>query len=152
LLPERFLGFICEDQEPSLEFIANIADKFNTSLTATALRYLYFSTEPCAIVYSKDGRIKWFQGSKDFNELGFFIDVHSKLDPSSLAIRYFQGQSLPDSQKSVPASTWFVPGKYRRNSTIIEQSWSMPRYHSVLTLLWIEDDISEDDVYEEDDD
>lgn len=151
LMPDKFFTPLCEDREPSLDLIADLAEKFNTSLTATALRFTYFAIDACAIVYSKDGRIKWFQGSNEFYELGFFVDVRSKLDPDTMAARYFQGLSLPERQRNVPASTWLVSGNYQRTALIREQSWPMPSYHSVISLLWINEDISGDDDFEDDD-
>lgn len=151
LMPDKFFAPLCEDGEPSLNLIADLAEKFNTSLTATALRYIHFAIDACAIVYSKDGRIKWFRGNKEFDELGLFVDVRSKLDPDSMASKYFLGRSLPDRQRSVPASAWLVSGRYRQDATIREQSWPMPRYNSVLTLLWVDDDIEDNEFNDGDD-
>lgn len=151
LLPDKFFAPLCEDREPSLDLVAELAEMFNTSLTATALRFTHFSNDACAIVYLKDGRIKWFQGSNEFYELGLFIDVRSKLDPDSMAAKLFRGYSPPDRPRDVPALTWLVSGNYRRDAMIKEQSWSMPRHHSVITLLWIGDDIPEDDELDDDD-
>jgi len=53
LLPERFLGPLCTHKAPSLELVAELADTFEVSLTATALRYLHFCNEACAVVFEK---------------------------------------------------------------------------------------------------
>jgi IrrE N-terminal-like domain len=147
LLPERFFKPLCRKKEPSLDLIAGLADTFEVSLTATALRYLQFCNEACAIVFSRDGTIKWFRGSKYFDELKVFIPVARRLDQSSLAASFFQGETVPMTRTRVYASTWFVLGRYNRDATIYEQSWSMPSQNAVLTLLWIADDIEEDDDY-----
>ena len=34
---------------------------------------------------------------------------------------------------------------FNPDATIYEQSWSMPSYNAVLTLLWVADDIEGDD-------
>jgi IrrE N-terminal-like domain len=145
LLPERFFKPLCRKKEPSLNLIAGLADTFDVSLTATALRYLQFCNEACAVVFSRDGTIKWFRGSKYFDELKVFIPVARRLDQSSLAASFFQGDTLPMSRIHVYASTWFAPGRYNRDATIYEQSWSMPSQNAVLTLLWVADDIEADD-------
>ena len=95
LLPERFFKPLCRKQEPSLDLLAELADAFDVSLTATALQYLRFCNEACAVVLSRDGIIKWFRGSRYFDELGVFIPVARRLDPSSLAASFFQGDTLP---------------------------------------------------------
>jgi hypothetical protein len=148
LLPKRFVASLCNG-DPSLGLIARIADTCGVSLTATAIRYLRFCDEACAVVFSQGGHIKWFRGSEEFDEIGkdthLFIDVRSRLDPTTLAAAFFAGRSMQDRPKSISASAWFESGNYRRDATVVEQSWPMPNYDAVLTLLWIDDDIEYDD-------
>jgi len=148
LLPERFFAHLCADRSPSLDYISKLGEDFNVSLTATSLRWLQFSDDAAAIVFSKDGHIKWFHESALFKEtredLDFFIDVRSRLDPASLASYFFRGYDIPKRQGKIPVETWFTPGKYSPGATIIEHSIAMPKYNSVLTLLWIDDDIDDE--------
>jgi hypothetical protein len=150
LLPERFIRTSCQDQEPSLPYIAELAYSYETSLTATALRFVSFSEEPCAVVFSKDGTIRWFRGSQEFNSLGVFVTVRSKLDPDSLGALHFQGHDISKRPSRVEAASWFHPGPYRKDATIREQSYAMPTYNSVLTLLWVDEDLEDDDSDDED--
>jgi hypothetical protein len=150
LLPERFFASQCKGENPSLDFISKLAMAFNVSLTATALRYLRFCDEVCAVVFSQDGYIKWFRCSDQFeyvrDDVGLYIDVRVKLDPSSIAASLFDNHTLvQSSSKRIDASVWFEPGHYRSDATIVEQSWAMPRYNAVLTLLWVDDDIEDQD-------
>lgn len=148
LLPERFFASLCVRGDPSLDYIADLADRFNVSLTATAIRYLFFSEEPLAVVWSQENHIRWFQETKAFaeirDELKFFIDVRSRLDSSTRASYFFRSGGIPLGIKSVPASAWFTPGEYSKSATIKEHSIAMPTYNSVLTLLWVDDVIDED--------
>ena len=148
LLPERFFSPLCKKKEPSLELVAELADTFEVSLTATALRYLAFCNEACAVVFSRDGDIRWFQGSRDFEDIGVFINTSSPLDRSSYASLFFRGDHIPSVRHRVYASTWFVPGKYHPDAMIYEQSWPMTKYNAVLTLLWVADVIEdEEDIW-----
>jgi Zn-dependent peptidase ImmA (M78 family) len=146
LMPEQFFAPLCQDQDPSFELISDLADRFKVSLTATAMRYVRFTSETCATVFSKDGLVKWFNGSTEFSDLGVFIEVRVKPDPSSLAASFFQGRSIPSSQRNISASVWLAPGHYRKNARIKEQALAMPNYNSVLTLLWIDEDIEDEDL------
>lgn len=141
LLPERFFAQRCPIQEPALELIADLAGEFNTSLTATALRYLHFCGEPCAVVFSQNNCIRWFRGSKSFEALGLFVDVKSRLDATCNAVSFFKGRTFHKRPCRVKASAWFRSGPYHRDATITEQSWPMPSYNAVLTLLWVDEDI-----------
>lgn len=155
LLPERFFAQLCYGDSPSLDIVSRLAENFNVSLTATAIRYLEFCDEACAIVFSQDGYIRWFQSTREFDRLredtGIFIEVHSRLDPSSLAAGFFLGRVVHSKPKRVPASAWFNPGRYRTDAVIVEQSWAMPQYNAALTLLWVDDDIEDGLDYEDGD-
>jgi len=147
LLPGQFFEPLCKEKDPSLDLVTELSDVFDVSLTATAIRYMNFCDEPCAVVFSQGGFIKWFQGSQEFEELGVFIGVRSRLDPSSLAALLFQGHVLDPNPRPrrVKASRWFASGQCRSDATIQEQSWFMPNYDAVLSLLWVDDDIDDDD-------
>ena len=149
LLPRQLFEPRCQEQ-PSLEHISALAVEFAVSLTATARRFAEFSPEPCAIVFSRAGYIRWFHESKEFREMGLFVDVKSKLDPSTMAALYFAGQSIPSRAVRVDADAWLRPGRHHDQAPIREQSFAMPTYNAVLTLLWVEDDMEEDlDDYED---
>jgi len=149
LLPEPFFAPFCDVDEPSLDYISTIANKFNASLTSTALRYLSFSGEPLVIVWSEDNHIRWFQETQAFAELRedlrFFIDVRSRLDTSTRASLFFRHGSIPPGSKSVPASAWFTPGEYSKTASIKEHSIATPTYNATLSLLWVDDVIEEDE-------
>lgn len=149
LLPRQFFEPQCQEQ-PSLELIRALADQFAVSLTATARRFVHFSPEPCAIVFSRAGNIKWFHESQEFRDLGLFVDVKSRLDSSTMASFFFRGEPVPARAVHVDAAAWLRPGGFRRDAVIREQSCAMPTYNAVLTLLWVDDDIEdEEDDFED---
>lgn len=145
LMPKHFFAPLCEDAELNLSMIGDLAGKFKVSLTAAALRFIRFSKEPLAVVVSSNGYIHWFEANKDFYELGLFVDVGNKLDRETQAIRAFQGASIPAKPKQVPISAWMRPGRYSTRATLSEQSRAMPNYNSVLSLIWINEVIDDDD-------
>lgn len=155
LLPERFFASLCNKEDPSFDYISDLAARFNVSLTSTAIRFLLFSEEPLAIVWSQENHIRWFQESKAFAEiredLRFFIDVRSKLDNSTQASSYFTSGGISPGVKLVQASAWFTSGEYSESATIKEHSIALPSYNATLSLLWIDDVIDEiDDIDDED--
>lgn len=141
LMPNALFGPRCRRVKPSLDLVRNLAEEFDTSLTATARRFAECADEACAIVYSVGGRIRWFHPSKDFSETGFFIPVGEKLDSYSLASSFFEGKPVPARAEHVDASTWFAPGRFRQDGMIIEHSLAMPAHDAVITLLWVDQDI-----------
>ena len=146
LLPQRFFAPLCNESDPTLDFIGELAREFEVSLTATAIRYLKFCDEPCAIVYTHNGRIKWFQASRDFEEMRLFIDVRSRVDPTTLAGRFFTNPyNQHTTSKRIKASTWFPTNQIHKSATIVEQSCFMPNHNAVLTLLWIDNGLGDED-------
>ncbi len=148
LMPKRFFAPLCLSEEPSLLYISSLANKFMTSLTATALKYIKFCNEPVAIILSQNNKIQWFQSSLDFDklrdDLNFFIKPQSILDPDTLAAKLLKDPNYPKKKTRTQASRWFMLGKYNKDATIEEHSIAMPNYEAVLTLLWIDDELEED--------
>lgn len=146
LMPRKFFQSLCDDEDPSLDFIARLAHRFRVSLTTAALRYIQLCKDACAIVYSVDGRVEWFSGSQEFRENRVFIETKVRLDAMTQAAKSFRGIHATE-PRSVPATAWFAPGKYSEDAQVTEQSWHMRNYNSVLTLLWINDDIFDQDEW-----
>lgn len=139
LLPERFFEPLCNTEDPSLNYIEGLARLFNTSLTATALRYVHYSYEPVALIYSENQHIKWVQQSTELKDLRFFINGRRKLDSTSMAIR----QS--SKQQHVFANIWFDEGEFDVDAKLMEHSWQMPNHNAILTLLWLDQEIIDED-------
>ena len=137
LMPyEIFMDFI-KIGKPTFQIISEIAEEFRTTLTATALRYVDFSKEPCAIVVSRESSIKWYRKSDSFN---FHVKVGEALHFDTLAFDFFDGVDLPEEPDSVPARSWLA-GEIDGESELIEQSVSLGNYGVVLSLLWLCDNI-----------
>ena len=135
------------NRDPSFDAIAELAGLFEVSLTATARRFTEYTPEACAVVYSEKGYVKWFHGSREFDQLELFIDVRGDVHHDALADIFFRKHESIARRGRVKASAWFTGGDYRSNATILEHSIPMPSYDAVLSLLWIDDDISSDSDY-----
>lgn len=138
LLPARIFAPYCDEEDPSLCHIAELARQFDTSLTATALRFIHFTVARVALVYTEDQNIKWVRQNEELKDLGLFIDL-GKLHSSSMAARQSQ------KQQNVHADIWFANRKLDNGAQILEHSWPMPRHNAVLTLLWLDEDITSED-------
>jgi hypothetical protein len=63
LMPEAMFAPRWRAGEPTLARVVSLAQVFNTTVAATALRALLFTSEPCAVVCSKGGRVLWCASS-----------------------------------------------------------------------------------------
>lgn len=142
LMPETMFHHYCVKRQPSFELIRELADTFNASLTSTAIRYIDFCDEACALVCSKKGRIKWFFVTENF---GYHIGNENEFLIDTFASDLFDGKCVPDKMSLVPASSWIMSNKIFRDAQVKEHSVLLKAYGIVLSLLWIDQEIEEMD-------
>ena len=135
--------------EADVMHIRSLAGEFKTSMEATANRYIELTDNNCAVVFSKDGVIRYVRRSRDF---------------PSLSVR--QGDQLPAqcSTRTAPPSTlhaassweehdgsvWLEMTRGQKPPTVLEQFMRQrDGYH--VTMLFIEpsDDEEDDEGVEE---
>jgi len=137
LMPEEMFTLYTKKKPPSMDTVAELSREFRTTLTATSLRYVQLSKEPCALVISKDCYIKWYKKSPSFN---FHLRVGEKLSFDTYAFDFYDGVDLPFKAQKVPADAWLAD-TYEANGEIVEHSIALESYNVVLSLLWIDKEI-----------
>lgn len=137
LMPTEIFERYLKPEPPSMDRVKELAKEFRTTLTATALRYMQLSIEPCALVVSNDGVIKWYRKSNSFN---FHVKVGQKLNPDTYAFDFYDGVDLPALPQKVPATAW-IAGNINDEAEIYEHSIALSSYGTVLSILWIEEEI-----------
>lgn len=145
LMPTRFVKEYYQEVAQSIDSIRKVAETFDVSLTAAALRFIDFISEPVAVVFSRAGRIEWFKPTQDFLDTDVFVNIGETVGSETAAGKIFRGISVPDRWQEVKPSNWLKKRRFRDDAVIKEWSISMMNYESVLSILWIEDDIEEDD-------
>ncbi len=119
----------------SFDLIKSLALHFNTSLTATFLRYKDLGDFPVAIVYSENRIVKWTQFSDDF--LMQYIPHNSKIPINSVAWDTYEGESY-NAPELVEAKEWFASDfklKYNLNLELYEQCFKVAD-NAVLSCIW----------------
>jgi uncharacterized protein DUF955 len=135
LIPESYVkSRVCE-APPSFENLRWIARTFSTSLTASGYRLMDLTTFRAAIVWSTDGRIRWFKPSGEFQA---FVPVHEEIPDGTMAYNCFQGQQVPDRFEHVRADLWLRVRHMKQDTALLEHSIFLPNYRSVLTLLYVD--------------
>ncbi len=132
LLPTALLKPKCDVAEVTFDPIRSIAEEFAVSLTATALRFVQYCPESCAVVFSQENKVKWFQGSEDWP---FWIPVGSPLGRESVASRHFRSEIVPDEPIEVMGRAWIGD---RPPDCLLEHSIASERMGFVLSILWME--------------
>ena len=132
LMPESMFHARLEKTLPSLELIEKLADEFQTTLTATAIRYIDLCEEQCALVFSTDGKIVWTRRSPHFHA---WITPGKRLSSYTTAADFFQTGDLSKEMQRVRRDAWVDNASAR--DAIKEQSRAFRSYNSVLSLIWI---------------
>ena len=97
------------------------------------------------MVWSTSGRSVWYKTSEEF---GRAIEL-GPLSPATYAYDCFQDQRVPQQLEAVPAEAWLYDSNLRANAKILEQSFYLPFYKSVLSLLYLKDRVEERDDFDE---
>jgi len=134
LLPTFLVKKSCDVNRVDLNPIISIAERFQTSLTATAIKFVRLCPEMCAVVFSENSKVKWAYRSEDFWP---FIQRGTKLDARTLAINFFRGAALPSEPEEVEADAWFEVKSTDAVREVVEHSIAIPSINSVLSTLWI---------------
>lgn len=120
-------------KRPTFDGVKELADIFNTSITATAIRLVNINVWPLVIVcHSKDGRV-WFNRSKDVPERWF---PQKELSQESMAFDQVFGNEERVRAQKATADTWFDNREAERYE-IIEDAMRISN-NQVLSLLWLE--------------
>ena len=135
LMHKPWFGSFVKDRKINMDVLKELAEYFNVSLTAAAIRYAEIGKYPVAVILSRNGKVEW----KYINEYFPYkwIPAGYKLREESSAYDYFLGKEVQTCDDLVPAHTWFSEDfKCPKDVYLCEQNVVMKNYNSVLTLLW----------------
>lgn len=140
LMPEFLFRPLAAKRAPSIALVDRLAAAFSTSVMATAFQYVNYTFEQVALVVSEGGRIKWSVCSNDFWPK---IRIGT-LSSDSAAGEIFAGK-FPATKKMVrtPACAWLPKFENEPERDIKEDSRLLEWYDCIVTLLWLEDDLTD---------
>jgi hypothetical protein len=148
LLPEAMFSARAKNREITFATVRHLAEMFQTSLTATAIRLVEFGSFPAMVVCSESGRRRWFKRGPDVPDV---LWPPERVSPMTVAYDVLNGKATSPGPTDVSADAWFAHREARRYA-IREDSIRITD-DLVLTLLWwkdesqlldLEDDESED--------
>ncbi len=122
----------CEN--PSALVLRDLAGYFQTSLTATAVRFVELSDEKCAMVLVEDGRVRWWRASEVFD--GFWLDSKMQVSSATVAGAHLTGEPLPHEAEEVDGDAWLGSKAARVADVLYEVAIPLTGYGQILTLLW----------------
>lgn len=134
LLPEeRFRKDIIK-RKFKFEIIQELSKKYQTSFTATALRFALIGNHPIMVVLSYKGSVKWYWNSDDFP---YWSLKHgkAKVPEDTVAGEYFKLNRTPENREEVFAIDWFS-GVF--DSDIDRKFYEQCLYYKnfVISIIW----------------
>ena len=123
-----------ENERPTFDQLAFLADHFDTSLTATAIRWMNLASDYCALVVSKAGRIAWWCASDSFED-SLWINAGDVVSSFAAASAVSTTDIL--ATKEVTIDTWAQSRNQLTTDRIIEEAKYLRGYDRVLSLLWL---------------
>ncbi len=117
-----------------LGHVTNLAERYQVSLTAAAIRFVELCSGRCAIAFCQDGKVRWPARSARF---GYRIAKGMPIDRTALAWGYLQGHPMPDWPTPVPAKAWLKTARSLRDAEVLEHCVPMPSLRAALSMVWI---------------
>lgn len=134
LMPRFIFKSAAENREMTFRTVAELAELFQTSMTATALRLVQLGSFPAMVIcYGREGR-RWFARGFDIPDT---IWPHKELSHDTAAFELLFGNIRQARPLPSQASKWFS----HRNSfrcSVVEDSIKVAE-DCVLTLVWWKD-------------
>ncbi len=133
LMPETMFKRRIERETLNRKLLDALSEEFQTSLTATAIRFVNFRPE-YALICSENSFIKWFVINEEFP---YFVNTMGKVHRDSLAYDFFIGERLPESFFPVDKDAWIENSRFR--GKLMEMAIPLADYNQVLSLIYVEE-------------
>lgn len=123
----------------SFNLIEELATKYQTSITATLIKFASIGNHPIMIVCSIDKKIKWFKYSDDFPFKYIEALPGFKVPVNTLAGQYFyeNGTKCEDEYEIIEAEDWFrLYNEKDYGRKFYESCIYSDRNKFVLSVIW----------------
>lgn len=133
LMPPKLFDPMAHDVRLSFQAVAKLAEEFQTTITAAAVRLIEATRRDWYVVFSQGDVIKWFRSSP--HGTGQFVKPGARVPEQSLANQTAFADELSPGLREVAASTWFPCLKRASGLELYEQSVVLTEDAYTITLL-----------------
>lgn len=141
LMPEKIFLNEAAGKKFTPLLIKQLAERFNTSLTATVFRYLQFELHPLCLVFIENGRVKYWKKS---DHLNVWLEDYNRVPPpaDSVASEYIDAgyeylYKLEEKAQVISKSTWFKMKEFNdEDSPFYEYCIPTKQYRTILSIIW----------------
>jgi len=135
LVPENYLNKLVSKRTfLTLKDLLELANELQVSATAMAIRYTKMTPEPCAIIFSQDGKQKFYWASEEMEYIGFKWRGRKDIPWDSASSKAAKNQGSGEIfEKESDSSMWF--SKRKRECKLWEEAFPLGYTGLVLTML-----------------
>lgn len=140
LMPIDHLVSFAKNKVFGPQLIFDLADKFLTSLTSLAYKYLEINLHPIALFNIQDGKVKFWKKSEDWD---VYLKDLTKLPPpdDSVAMEYINADYKSiylqnDLAQSIEKSTYFILKRGEEDTEFFEFCIVSRPYRNILSIVW----------------
>jgi len=136
LMPSNLFSEQVKGKPFKLSLLQEVSAYFQSSLTASALKYIYLGDFPIMIIYCQNNRIKWKFQSEDF-PLNW-LPIKSQVPECTVAGDYFHGNGLEENPVEIEAIEWFAEDlniEKHKHLKLWEQCFQV-HDDSIICMLW----------------
>lgn len=136
LMPSHLFRTHVKGQNFNFNLIRDVASIFETSLTASLLKYRKLGDFPIAIIFSEKKEVKWSSFSCDF--LCQYIPKGMNVPIYSVAYEFYEGRTLPFEPEEISALTWFCEDRNLEafKDVIFYEQCVQIGENGVLSCIW----------------
>lgn len=135
LMPSSVFKYISNGRF-SYDVVEKLTTTFNTSLSATLLRYSEIGDNPIAVVFAKNNMVKYFWHSDDFPYWNLKDYFSKKVPPLTVAGDYFNNGMECNDTETVEANDWFTSKRDIRGVKLHEKCIYQKQQGTVTSILW----------------
>ena len=138
LMPTNLFRQQANNQSFSVAFVVELARLFQTSLTATAIRYTQLGPEPVALFWSRRGVVQWRCRSDEFFAR-YLRKAQTFVHPHSMAHQFFRHgtRAVPTAPQLVLPEVWLDDRRVPNDLLFYEDCFPMPRLEAALSFIWM---------------
>lgn len=140
LMPETLFVPMITGKDPSFELIKTLAEEFATTLTASAIQFVKGTREPCMLVVS-DGKKQTRHAESVSFARDFRVREGDGIHKYTCAAEVTAGPRTQIRATNVPAGCWLANYDPDGKETVTEESMKLGAYETVLSLIWIANEI-----------
>jgi hypothetical protein len=132
IMPADQIAPLISRETATITLAKQISKKYESSLTAAAVKCVDLTDEQCAFVVSDGAVIQWWRGNSRF--LHYIKGKGSPVSIESLASDLFAGAAVREKDGAVPAHAWLAGNT---KGKVWEDSILLPFYNRVLTIVTV---------------